>query len=72
MTSTTVHLTQERTVGSAFIRPLLDDLAVRELPVGHPDGHVLRRGSGLAVGLVLPSGPAEEAEHSGLPALSVS
>ena len=27
---------------------------------------------GLAVGLVLPSGPAEEAEHSGLPALSVS
>jgi hypothetical protein len=59
----------ERTVGSAFIRPLLDDLAVRELPVGHPDGHVLSRGnglsppSGLAVGRVLPSGPAKEAEH---------
>jgi hypothetical protein len=62
----------ERTVGSTFIRPLLDDLAVRELAVCHPDGDMLDRGNGLAVGLVLPSGPAEEAEHSGLPALSVS
>jgi hypothetical protein len=61
----------ERTVGYLSIRPLLDDLAVRELPVRHPDGYVLSRRSGLAVGLVLavgltlPSGPAKEAEHGG-------
>ena len=53
----------ERTVGSLSIRPLLDDLAVRELAVRHPDGHVLNGGSGLTGGLVLASGPAKEAEH---------
>jgi hypothetical protein len=53
----------ERTVGSLANAVLLDDLAVRELAVCHPDGYLRRRGSGLAVGLVLPSGPAKEAEH---------
>jgi hypothetical protein len=53
----------ERAVGSLSIRPLLDDLAVRELAVCHQDGYVRSAGSGLAVRLVRPSGAAEEAEH---------
>jgi hypothetical protein len=49
----------ERAVGSLFTRPLLNHLAVRQLPVGQPDGHVLPAGGEL----ILLSRPAKEAEH---------
>jgi len=55
----------ERAADSFPIAALLNNLAIRELPVGHPDGHLLTGGRGLAVGLKLASEPAKEAEHGG-------
>jgi hypothetical protein len=60
----------ERTLGAFWVRPLIDDAAVRELPVCEPDGYLLTGSDGLVVGRHWGSGPAVEAEH-GLPALSV-
>ena len=37
----------ERTLGAVCIRPLIDDAAVRELPVCEPDGYLLT-GSGAS------------------------
>jgi hypothetical protein len=60
----------ERTPGAVWVRPLIDDAAVRQPPVREPDGYLLTGNGSLVGGRELRSGPAMKAEH-GLPALSV-